>query len=84
MDFPKRYLDKDANLELIKSKIVGIIGFGNQGKAQALNLKDSGVQVRIGLRDDSSSRKEVSSESGFKIFNAGILALKTLASDVSR
>ncbi len=58
MNLPKRYVDADTSLELIKSKIVGIIGFGNQGKAQALNLKDSGVQVRIGLRDGSSSRKD--------------------------
>ena len=65
MDFPKRYLDKDANLELIKSKKVGIIGFGNQGKAQALNLKDSGIEVKIGLRDGSSSKKDAV-ENGFE------------------
>tara|TARA_B100001250_G_scaffold277349_1_gene239815 strand:- start:3176 stop:4162 length:987 start_codon:yes stop_codon:yes gene_type:complete len=58
MKLPKRYLDSDTNLELIKSKVVGIIGFGNQGKAQALNLKDSGVKVKIGLRDGSASKKD--------------------------
>ena len=50
MDLPKIYQDKDADLNLIQSEKVGIIGFGNQGRAQALNLRDSGVEVLIGLR----------------------------------
>ena len=46
----KIYYDKDADLALIRSKKVAIIGYGSQGHAHALNLKDSGVEVRVGLR----------------------------------
>ena len=49
------YYDKDADLSLIKSKKVAIIGYGSQGHAHANNLKDSGVDVVVGLRKDSSS-----------------------------
>ena len=48
--------DQDANLELIRQKTVAVIGFGSQGHAHALNLVESGVDVRVGLRPDSSSR----------------------------
>ena len=41
----KIYKESEANLDLIKSKTVGVIGFGNQGRAQALNLKDSGIDL---------------------------------------
>ena len=44
------FYDKDADLSLIQGKKVAIIGYGSQGHAHALNLKDSGVDVRIGLR----------------------------------
>jgi ketol-acid reductoisomerase len=44
------YYDKDANISYIKDKKVAIIGFGSQGHAHALNLKDSGVEVAVGLR----------------------------------
>ncbi len=50
------YYDKDANLELLKDKTVAIIGYGSQGHAHALNLKDSGVKVVVGLREVSFSR----------------------------
>ena len=49
----KTYHDIDADLSLIQSKQVAIIGYGSQGHAHALNLKDSGVDVRVGLRADS-------------------------------
>ncbi len=49
----KTYHDADADLSLIQSKKVAIIGYGSQGHAHALNLKDSGVDVRVGLRADS-------------------------------
>ena len=49
------YYDKDADLSLIKSKKVAIIGYGSQGHAHANNLKDSGIDVVVGLRKDSSS-----------------------------
>jgi ketol-acid reductoisomerase len=51
----KIYYDKDANLSLIRGKKVGIIGYGSQGHAHALNLKDSGVRVRVGLAKTSKS-----------------------------
>jgi ketol-acid reductoisomerase len=49
------YYDKDADLSIIKSKKVAIIGYGSQGHAHANNLKDSGVDVTVGLRTGSSS-----------------------------
>ena len=51
----KTYHDADADLSLIQAKKVAIIGYGSQGHAHALNLKDSGVQVRVGLREGSPS-----------------------------
>lgn len=49
------FYDKDADLSLIKSRQVVILGYGSQGHAHALNLKDSGVSVTVGLREGSSS-----------------------------
>jgi ketol-acid reductoisomerase len=49
------YYDKDADLALIQRKKVAIIGYGSQGHAHANNLKDSGVEVCVGLREGSSS-----------------------------
>lgn len=46
------YTDKDASLEPLTGKTVAILGYGNQGRAQALNLRDSGVNVIVGNRDD--------------------------------
>ena len=51
----KVYYDGDADLSLIQSKRVAVIGFGSQGHAHAGNLRDSGVDVVVGLRSDSSS-----------------------------
>jgi len=51
----KMYYDKDANLAIIRGKKVAIIGYGSQGHAHALNLKDSGVEVVVGLRTGSTS-----------------------------
>src|SRR4051812_1568734 len=47
--------DKDADLSRLDGKTVAILGFGSQGHAHALNLKDSGAEVVVGLREDSSS-----------------------------
>jgi ketol-acid reductoisomerase len=52
------YRDSDADLKLIQSKKVAIIGYGSQGHAHALNLKDSGVNVRVGLSLSSTSRNK--------------------------
>ncbi len=54
----KAYHDQDADLSLIQGKRVAIIGYGSQGHAHALNLKDSGVEVKVGLRPDSASAKK--------------------------
>ncbi|MQA30480.1 MAG: ketol-acid reductoisomerase [Luteitalea sp.] len=52
----KMYYDKDADLGLIRDRHVGVIGYGSQGHAHALNLKDSGVSVKVGLPTTSRSR----------------------------
>jgi len=49
------YYDDDADLTLLDGKTVAIIGYGSQGHAHALNLKDSGVDVVVGLREGSAS-----------------------------
>lgn len=56
----KRYYDKDADLNIIKGMKVAIIGYGSQGHAHANNLKDSGVEVVVGLRPGSNSEKKAS------------------------
>ncbi|CAM3436412.1 ketol-acid reductoisomerase [Arcobacter aquimarinus] len=60
------YYDKDCNIELIKSKKVAMIGFGSQGHAHAENLRDSGVEVIVGLRKDGSSWAKAEAK-GFKV-----------------
>ena len=54
----KTYHDHDADLSLIQQKKVAIIGYGSQGHAHALNLKDSGVDVRVGLAGDQPVHRE--------------------------
>jgi len=66
----KIYTDKDADLANLKGKTCAVIGFGSQGHAHALNLKDSGVKVIIGLYAKSKSR-EVAKEYGFKVMDTG-------------
>ncbi len=51
----KIYYDADANLDVLKGKKIAVIGYGSQGHAHALNLKDSGVDVRVGLHEGSKS-----------------------------
>jgi len=60
------YYDKDCDLKLIQAKKVAVIGYGSQGHAHALNLKDSGVDVKVGLREESGSRK-AAEESGLNV-----------------
>ncbi len=64
----KIYTDKDATLEPFKGKTVAVIGFGSQGHAHALNLKESGVKVIIGLYPKSKSRA-VAEKHGFKVYD---------------
>jgi ketol-acid reductoisomerase len=54
----KVYYDDEASLDVIKDKKIAVIGYGSQGHAHALNLKDSGMDVRVGLRSGSSSKAE--------------------------
>jgi ketol-acid reductoisomerase len=63
------YYDKDADLSKLEGKTVAILGYGSQGHAHALNLKDAGVDVVVGLRPDSSSRA--------KAEDAGVRVLDT-------
>ena len=55
MESLKIYLDKDINQDLIKSKKIAVIGFGSQGYGQSMNLKDSGCNVVLGLRQGGKS-----------------------------
>lgn len=64
----KMFYDEDANLGLLEGKTVAIIGYGSQGHAQAQNLKDSGVNVVIGLRAGSAARAKAEA-AGFKVMD---------------
>jgi ketol-acid reductoisomerase len=66
----KVYSDKDANLAILKNKTLAVLGFGSQGHAHALNLKDSGCNVIIGLYEGSKSIP-VARERGFKVYPTG-------------
>jgi ketol-acid reductoisomerase len=63
----KIYSDKDADLSIFKGKTLAVLGFGSQGHAHALNLKDSGCKVIVGLYPGSKSRK-VAEEYGFPVY----------------
>ncbi|MFM6980763.1 MAG: ketol-acid reductoisomerase, partial [Micrococcales bacterium] len=60
------FYDKDADLSIIQGRKVAVIGYGSQGHAHSLNLKDSGVDVVVGLKADSKS-KPVAEEQGLKV-----------------
>ena len=66
----KIYTDKDADLSVLKGKTCAVLGFGSQGHAHALNLKESGVKVIIGLLPTSQS-VAVAKEKGFQVFSPG-------------
>jgi ketol-acid reductoisomerase len=63
----KLYYEKDCDLNLLKGKTVAVIGYGSQGHAHALNLKESGVHVVIGLYEGSKSISKAK-EDGFEVF----------------
>lgn len=68
------YYDSDADLNLLKSKKVAIIGYGSQGRAHAMNLKDSGItDIAIGLREGSSTVKKVQAD-GFSVMSVAQIA----------
>jgi ketol-acid reductoisomerase len=63
------YRDEDAELSLIQGRRVAVVGYGNQGRAQALNLRDSGVSVTVALPEQSASRTRAA-EDGFGVMTA--------------
>jgi ketol-acid reductoisomerase len=69
----KIYREPDVDPSLIKSRRVGVVGYGNQGRAHALNLRDSGVSVEVGLHEGSRSR-ERAREDGFAVLPVAELA----------
>ncbi|VAX17626.1 Ketol-acid reductoisomerase (NADP(+)) [hydrothermal vent metagenome] len=60
------YYDKDASLDVLKDKKIAVLGFGSQGHAHSLNLKDSGMNVCVGLRKESKSWQKAE-ELGLKV-----------------
>src|SRR5919202_897855 len=52
----RRFYEKDGNIDLLRDRKIAIIGYGSQGHAHALNLRDSGLDVVVGLPSDSRSR----------------------------
>ncbi|MDZ4816326.1 MAG: ketol-acid reductoisomerase [Verrucomicrobiota bacterium] len=66
----KVYTEKDADLKYLKNKTVAVLGFGSQGHAHALNLKESGINVIVGLYKGSKS-VEVAKKKGFKVYETG-------------
>src|SRR5213075_2398035 len=66
----KVYTDKDADLNVLKNKTLAVLGFGSQGHAHALNLKESGLNVIIGLYKGSKSIP-VAQEKGFEVVSTG-------------
>ena len=69
------YRDKDADIKVLKGKTCAVIGFGSQGHAHALNLKESGVNVIIGLYKKSKSIA-VAKAKGFEVFETGVAVQK--------
>ena len=66
---PKIYYQEDCNLSLLEGKTIAVIGYGSQGHAHALNLKESGCNVIIGLYEGSRSWKRAE-EQGFQVYTA--------------
>ncbi len=71
----RMYYDEDAKLDLLTDKTVAIIGYGSQGHAHALNLKDSGVNVIVGLYPGSKSRAKAEAD-GLTVHNVADAAAK--------
>src|SRR5260221_2034791 len=63
----KVYYDRDADLSILRPRKIAIIGFGSQGHAHALNLRDSGMDVRVGLRKGSPTWDKAEKQ-GLKVF----------------
>ncbi len=63
----KMYYESDCNIGLLKGKIAAVIGYGSQGHAHAQNLKDSGIEVIVGLRNQNSKSAQAAQADGFKV-----------------
>ncbi|MBS7624577.1 MAG: ketol-acid reductoisomerase [Candidatus Bathyarchaeia archaeon] len=63
----KIYFDKDADIGVIKDKIISVIGYGSQGSAQAQNMRDSGLKVIVGVRPEGESWRRAK-EDGFEVY----------------
>ena len=70
------YYDKDCDLSLLEGKIIGIIGYGSQGHAQAQNLRDSGLSVIV-AEAEGSKAWDKAVEDGFDVMTADLLAKKS-------
>ena len=82
------FYDDDADLSIIQGRKVAVIGYGSQGHAHSLSLRDSGVDVAIGLREGSKSRDKAA-EQGLKVMTAAEAAawadvIMILAPDTSQ
>lgn len=66
MEGKRLYFDKDGDVSVLHGMCVAVLGFGNQGRAQALNLRDSGIEVIIGAEDASRQR---AGDDGFEVFD---------------
>ena len=63
----QKYYENDADMSVLSSKTIAVIGYGSQGRGQALNLKDSGLSVIIGLRPGKS--KDLAEKEGFQVLD---------------
>jgi len=70
---PNVYYDADANLELIQGKRIAVIGYGSQGHAHALNMRDNGCNVVVGLPPDSKSREKAQAD-GLEVVTPAVAA----------
>jgi ketol-acid reductoisomerase len=69
------YYDKDCDLSIIQNKVIGIVGYGSQGRSQAMNLRDSGLNVIVALSRGSATWKKAEAD-GFAVMTASELAPK--------
>ncbi|MBA3524679.1 MAG: ketol-acid reductoisomerase, partial [Geodermatophilaceae bacterium] len=67
------FYDDDADLSLIQGRVVAVLGYGSQGHAHALSLRDSGVDVRVGLLEGSASRAKAETE-GLRVVTPDVAA----------
>lgn len=69
------YHDKDANLNDVKGKTIAVIGYGNQGRAQALNMRNNGLKVIVGNRKDKY--RKAAEKDGLEVYSIGEAVAKS-------